>query len=176
MDSKQNEHDFSKEALSENAPLNKYKGIFDGLIKDPSNEVSDEDLVKLGTIWDKVENFITEDLKDGFQMKDLYSLIIAVMNALELFFPGVTGVQLKKYAIYLVKRLIAELDKRNVIPSEVAIMLNFIPIGTIIDLISNIGKKSALVNKVSNSNRKALLDSDWVRRNWVGRQEHKEDL
>lgn len=150
----------------------RYAKIFKGI----SSDLSDADLVKLGTIWDKIESFIVEDLKDGFQIRDIYSLIVAVMNALELFFPGVSGVQLKKYGIYLVKRLITELDERDIIPSEISMMLNFIPIGTIIDLLSNLGKKSLLVNRVSNSNRQSLIESDWVRRNWVCHQPQQEDI
>lgn len=138
----------------------KYKNIFKGF----SEEIPDADLEKLGKIWDKVESFIVEDLKDGFQMRDLYSLIIAVMNGLELFFPGVSGQQLKKYAIYIVKRLITELDEKNIIPSEIAMMLNFIPIGTIIDLISNLGKKPALVNY---SFPHDDTEYDFVTRNWI---------
>ena len=143
--------------------LLRYKKLFN----DFPQEIPDNDVEKLGIIWDKIETFIVEDLKDGFQMRDLYSLIIAVMNGLELFFPGVSGDQLKKYAIYIVKRLIAELNARNVIPPEVAIMLNFIPIGTIIDLVSNLVKKPPLVNKISYSEREEFDHEDFVKRNWM---------
>jgi|SRR6478609_9457067 len=145
--------------------LARYKGLFSDLPL--PDDATDTDLVKLGTVWDKIESFITEDLADGFQIKDLYSLVVAVMSALELVFPGVSGEQLKKYAKYLVKRLVTELTDRNIIPSEIAFMLNFIPLGTIIDLISNIGKKGVIVNRLKSGDREKICENEWNKDTWV---------
>lgn len=150
--------------------VQRYKGLFDDLFPSKDTPLPDADLVKLGLIWDKIEHFIEQDIKDGFQLRDLYSLIIAVMNGLELGFAGVSGVQLKKYAIYLVNKLISELTERNIIPSEVSFLLSMIPLGTIIDLIASIGRKSSLVNNVYKTHAEERLDSpEWITRNWTHR-------
>ena len=120
---------------------------------------------KLEKLWNELEEFVVNDLGDGFQMRDVYSLIVAVMNGLEFRFPDMSGKSLKSYAVFIVEKIVIELVAAGVIPSEVSMLIRFVPIGTVVDLISNITKNLPFVNRLGSS--RDVEDKDWIRRNWV---------
>ena len=121
---------------------------------------------KLEKLWDELEQFVVNDLGDGFQLRDVYSLIVAVMNGLEFRFPDTTGKSLKSYAVFLVEKIIIELVAAGVIPSEISMLLRFVPVGTVIDLISNVTKNVPFINRLGAA-AEYDADKEWIKRNWV---------
>jgi hypothetical protein len=134
--------------------------------KDSHLKVDDASADKLATLYAQVEKFIVDDLADGFQLRDIYSLIVAVMNGLELAFTDEEGPKLKTYAMFFVEKIITVLVGRGVLPSEVTMLLHLVPVGTVIDLISHITKNVPFVNRFGASASEVRGD-EWVRRNWV---------
>ena len=135
------------------------------ILKNSDLGLDDDTTKKLTDLWGQIETFIVTDLGDGFQLRDIYSLIAALMNGLEITFTAVTGHKLKAYATFLVEQIIIELTARGIIPSEAAVLLRLVPVGTVIDLLSHISKHPPFINRLGagqNSHQ-----SDWVRRNWV---------
>lgn len=82
---------------------------------------------KLTTVWDQVRHFVVEDLADGFQFRDIYSLIVAVWNGLQLYLGAESGQTLKGYAIFLVSEIVRDLISSGVIPPQVSVLLPIIP-------------------------------------------------
>jgi hypothetical protein len=122
---------------------------------------------KLTRVWDQLEKFVREDLGDGFQLRDIYSLIVAVMNGLEVYFQEESGYTLKKYALFLVDKIVEELVSGGIIPSEISMLVRLVPIGTVIDLVSGLTKKLPLVNRFGGAQASECAADKWVRRNWV---------
>src|ERR1044071_3939662 len=79
---------------------------------------------KLEKLWDELEQFVVNDLGDGFQLRDVYSLIVAVMNGLEFRFPDTTGKSLKSYAVFLVEKIIIEIVVAGVIQSAISTLFS----------------------------------------------------
>ncbi|KAJ3043719.1 hypothetical protein HDV00_004492 [Rhizophlyctis rosea] len=147
------------------------------IFKESSLDLDTESTEKLATLYGNLEKFITEDLADGFQLRDIYSLIVAVMNGLELAFADDAGSKLKGYAIFIVNRLIAEPVAGGIVPSEVSMLLHFVSIGTVIDLVSNLTKYVPFVNRFraagparhGAASQPAVdpHDNRWIKKNWV---------
>jgi hypothetical protein len=105
------------------------------MFKASTLNADDQTAAKLSKVWDQLESFIREDLNDGFQLRDIYSLIVAVMNGLEVYFSADSGYTLKKYALFLVDRIIEELVTGGIIPSEISMLVKLVPVGTVVDLV-----------------------------------------
>jgi hypothetical protein len=135
------------------------------ILKESPLDLDGESTDKLERLWDELEEFVVKDLGDGFQLRDVYSLIVAVMNGLEFRFPDTTGKSLKSYAIFIVEKIVLELVAAGVIPSEISMLLRFVPIGTVVDLLSNVTKNVPFINRLGAS--PDVGDKEWIRRNWV---------
>jgi len=127
--------------------------------------VDDAAVPSLTKLWNSIEDFVVNDLGDGFQPGDIYSLIVVVMNGLRVVFPDTAGASLKEYAVYLTNALIKDLIARNLLPAVVNEALEHIPVGTIVDLISAVSK-GAFTGRFGATKAEAV-DPDFVKRHWV---------
>lgn len=137
------------------------------MFKASTLNADDQTAAKLSKVWDQLESFIREDLNDGFQLRDIYSLIVAVMNGLEVYFSADSGYTLKKYALFLVDRIIEELVTGGIIPSEISMLVKLVPVGTVVDLVASLTKNLPLVNRFGATDATEGQSEDWVRRNWI---------
>ena len=133
-------------------------------------QIEDSSVAPLGRLWDSIENFIINDLGDGFQASDIYSLIVVFMNGLRVVFPDTAGKSLREYAVYLTNEMVANLIERKVLPSEINNVLANIPVGTIIDLVSAVSK--GLFTGRFGATPKANIDETFVQHNWALRLSH----
>jgi hypothetical protein len=135
------------------------------IIKDSPLLASDDAAAKLANLWDQVEKFVEEDLGDGFQLRDIYSLVAVIMNGLEMYFQAESGQTLKKYALFLVEKVLGELVSGGIIPSEISMLAHFVPVGMLVDWISDLAKNPPFVNRLGAA--PDVSDASWVRSKWV---------
>jgi hypothetical protein len=131
-------------------------------------QVPDASIGALSKLWDSIETFVVDDLGDGFQARDIYSLIVVIMNGLEVIFPATAGSSLKEYAVFLTNELINDMTKKGILTEDVSDILLQIPVGTIIDLISAVGKGMALGR--FGSSTAVTVDPAFVRAHWALRK------
>lgn len=138
----------------------RHKSLFQNL------HLDDKSSSELGTLWDSIEHFVTHDLTDGFQAKDIYSLIVVLKNGINVILPDANGETVKSYVVYITNTFIRDLTKRDILPRRVEDLLEQIPVAIIVDLISAVGG-GAFMGRFGASQEASVADPAFVGQNWV---------